>query len=814
MTRLNVTGWQLTALTDVPEAARGPLPATVPGCVHTDLLAAGVIDDPYVGQNELSAPWIGRADWQYRGTFTVTAEMLTAEHLTLVCDGLDTVAEVSVNGELVARTESMHVGYRFELKDRVHGGENELIIVFRSPYAYAEAKQKELGDLPNAYPEPFNFIRKMACNFGWDWGPTLVTAGVWRDLYLESWSGTRLAGVRPLVTDATPEWAKVEVYAGLEGRLGGTLHAALTDPNGTVVAETETVVTGPDAHLTLNVTNPQRWWPRGHGEQPLYTLTLTLSESRWEGRIGLRTATLDTTPDATPDGEGAAFTLQINGKPVFCKGANWIPDDAFPHRVTPERYRERITQAADANMNMLRIWGGGIYESEAFYGVCDELGVMVWQDFLFACAAYPEEAPFTGLVEAEARYNVTRLAPHPSLVLWNGNNENLWGHTDWGWQEKLGDRTWGRGFYLGLLPRVVAELDSSRPYWPGSPYSGEGRHPNAGTHGPKHVWDVWNERDYKHYRDYRPRFAAEFGFQAPPTYAALARSVPEGERYATSPTMLHHQKAIDGNGKLMRGLEPYFGSDVTGDSDDFDDWLYLTQLNQARAVALGVEWYRSLYPHCAGTLYWQLNDLWPVTSWAAVDGDGHEKPLWYATKRFYAPQLLTFRPGESGPELVFCNDSDTSWVGEVSVRRLDFSGEVLAEETTSFYLHPRATANVFRVPAPLSVPGRREHEVLVAQTGDFRAFWYFLPDKELAYPDPVVNGQLDGDRLTLTAETFVRDLTVFPDRLNPDATVSDQLLTLLPGESVTLTLGGLEGADVNDLLKPPVMNCANRFGRR
>ncbi len=811
MKRFELTDWRLEAVTEVPETARGAFPATVPGCVHTDLLASGVIEDPYLDKNELAAPWIGRADWRYSCTFGVTPEMLEAEHLTLICDGLDTVAEIRVNGEPVAQTESMHVGYRFELGTFVQEGENGLEVIFRSPYAYAEAQRERLGDLPNAYPEPFNFIRKMACNFGWDWGPTLVTSGIWREIYLESWSGVRFAGVRPLVMEATEARARLEVFVALGGDLiGGTLQVSLTDPQGVVVVAAAVDVSGADARLSLNVDAPQRWWPRGHGEQPLYTLVLTLGEALWQGRIGLRTAELDTTPDEI----GAAFTLKISGKPIFCKGANWIPDDCFPHRVTPKRYRERITQAADANMNMLRVWGGGIYEGEAFYDACDELGILVWQDFPFACAAYPEEAPFAELVEAEARYNVTRLSPHPSLVLWNGNNENLWGYADWGWREQLEGRAWGKGFYLELLPGAVQELDPSRPYWPGSPYSGhESLHPNLDTHGPKHIWDVWNERDYTHYRDYQPRFASEFGFQAPPTHATLARSIPESDFYATSPAMLHHQKATGGNDKLMMGLEPHFGNTIQGTPEDFGDWLYLTGLNQARAMQLGVEWFRSLAPRCMGALYWQLNDCWPVTSWAAIDGYGHKKPLWYATRRFFADQLITFQPTASGINLIACNDTDTVWMGEVSVQRMTFSGDVLEAETVPFYVPPRSTAPL-EFPAALAQSEAPEGEFLVAQTGAQKATWFFAPDKNLNYPEPSIEGRLEGDQLTLTAGTFIRDLALFVDRLNPEATVSDSLLTLLPGESVTLTLSGLGDIDVDELLKPPVMNCANRFGRK
>ncbi|MFD0664231.1 glycoside hydrolase family 2 protein [Thermocatellispora tengchongensis] len=430
----------------------------------------------------------------------------------------------------------------------------------------------------------------MACNFGWDWGPTLVTSGIWRPIGLESWSVARLAEVRPLaeVTEAGDGRVTVHVRAEraadrpltVEVTAGGLAHALGALPEG----ETGTAV-------TLDVPRPELWWPRGRGPQPLYELTVRLADpssgatlDTWRRRIGFRSIRLD-----TADG---AFTLVVNNEPIFVKGFNWIPDDCFPHRVTRERLAERFDQACLAGANLLRVWGGGLYESEEFYDLADERGLLVWQDFPFACAAYPEEGPFAAEVEAEAREHVTRLASHPSLALWCGNNENLEGYAEWGWRERLGGRSWGAGFYHGLLPSIVAELDPTRPYWPGSPYSGEpGLRPNDPDRGTIHIWDVWNTRDYTHYASYRPRFVAEFGFQGPPAYATLRRAVTDRPLTPESPGVLHHQKADDGNGKLMRGLAGHLPV-----PSDFDDWHYLTQLNQARAMAFGVAHLRSLAP--------------------------------------------------------------------------------------------------------------------------------------------------------------------------------------------------------------------------
>ena len=830
-------GWtlQVEGAHDVPKGIQGPVPASVPGCVHTDLLAADLIPEPYHGTNETELQWIGENDWTYSARFTVDGGLLEHDHLDLVCEGLDTVATLTLNGERLGETENMHLAYRFDVKPFLKTGENELTITFRSAVKHANEQVERLGYLPTSgYPHPFNFIRKMACNFGWDWGPTFVTAGIWQPTYLDAWSGARIASVRPLVTKADENKAVVEVYAELAGEVEGVeVEVSLLGPGGeealsdvTKVLETSGARRVGRSHkttthsVTLEVENPHLWWPTGHGEQPLYTLKLELKKDTqtldtWQHKIGLREVKLDTSEDDI----GSKFTLYLNGKPIFCKGANWIPDDCFVTRVTPERYRERITQALDANMNMLRVWGGGIYEQEAFYDTCDELGVLVWQDFLFACAQYPEEAPFDKLVELEARHQVTRLSPHPSLVLWNGNNENLWGYWDWElkgktWREWAEGRTWGAGFYFELLPNVVKNLDPSRPYAPGSPYSNSpDRYPNLDEHGTRHIWDVWNQVDYTVYRDYRPRFASEFGHQAPPTYATLKEALPADELVVDSPSMKHHQKAENGEFKLSSRLAEHFP-----EPERFDDWLYFTQLNQARAVQTGVERFRSLAPECMGTLYWQLNDCWPVVSWAAVDGYGRKKPLWYATRKFFADKLATFQPDGDGLYLCLVNDSDDLCWGEQRVQRLSFSGEVLAEQAVEYDLEPRSVQRI-ELAEDIVHPDDFKTNFLVAHgfaAGGFaKAFWFFERDKDLQYPEPAFDVKLEptpsGYTLTLTAQTLLRDICLFADKLTSDAEVSEQLVTLLPGESFAFEIATQAELSLAELTG--VLYTANRATR-
>ncbi|MEJ2287735.1 MAG: hypothetical protein P8Y02_03650 [Deinococcales bacterium] len=522
-------------------------------------------------------------------------------------------------------------------------------------------------------------------------------------------------------------------------------------------------------------------------------------------RIGFRSVALDTHADDA----GAAFTLIVNGREVFAKGANWIPDDPFPSRLSAARVRTRLQLAAAAGMNLLRVWGGGLYESDAFYQVCDELGLLVWQDFAFACAAYPEEAPFDAEVEAEARANLLRLAPHPSLALWNGNNENLWGFEDWGWRDALGERSWGRRFYFELLPRVAAEIDPTRPYWPGSPWSGrDDLHPNADGAGCKHIWDAWNEKDYTVYRTYRPRFVAEFGHQAPPNYATLRRALPGETLTAASPGMLHHQKAVDGQAKLEARLAEHFPV-----PEAFDAWHFATQLNQARALELGIGHFRSLAPHCMGTLVWQLNDCWPATSWAAVDADGRLKPLWFALRRAYAARMLTLEPRGDGVTMFLHNDSDEPWHGSVRVRRLRFDGAELAGETVALSAGARGAAAATPLPAALATPCDPSAELLVAEADGLRALHFFARDKALRYPQPRlavrVEASSSGAYVTVRADTLVRDLTLLVDRLHPDATVDDALITLLPGESHTFTVVSPVPLEPRALSGPPVLMSAN-----
>ena len=809
------TGWTVRAAGGpVPPAIGGtPRPATVPGTVHTDLLAAGLIPDPYLGANETALAWLHRSAWAYETTVPA-APAADDERVDLVFDGLDTVATIHLAGAELGRTANMHRGYRFDVRHLLRAGGAPLAVRFGSALEYAEEQELRYGPQPRTYPHPFSTIRKMACSFGWDWGPDLQTAGIWKPVRLERWTVARLAGVRPLATlDGTD--GRLAVHAaiersGLAGPGGLLVRVTVRDVPGGIVGVCEIPPGSDGCVVELTVPDAPVWWPVGYGGQPLARVSVELVDpasgrtlDRVARRVGFRTVALDETPDR----DGTRFALVVNGRDVFARGLNWIPDDHLLTRLTRARYAAAVGHAVDAGANLLRVWGGGIYESDDFYDECDERGVLVWQDFPFACAGYAEDEPLRGEILAEARENVARLSGHPSLALWNGGNENIWGHEDWHWKEVLGDRTWGARYYYEDFPALLAELDPTRPYHPGSPsspgFDPEVVHPNDERHGTRHEWEAWNRRDYTWHDRFVPRFCSEFGWQAPPAWATLTETFDPADLRRDSPAFRLHQKAEDGDGKLDRGLAHHLPVPA-----DLAAWHWATQLNQARATGHAVRHLRSHAPYTMGAVLWQLNDCWPVTSWSVVDSAGRRKPAWYALRRSFAPRLVTFRPRH----LAAVNDGDQPWDGTVRLRRVRFDGTVLAEAALPVRVAARAV-EVQELPGPLLAVADPAREVLVADLDGLRAVRLFAEDVDLAYdPAPLTAHAAragDGYRVTVTATSFARDVALLADRVAPDATVDDMLADLLPGETRSFLVRTRAVVDPAAFLAPEVLRTAN-----
>ncbi|GAA3641028.1 glycoside hydrolase family 2 protein [Microbacterium awajiense] len=802
-------GWHARAAAGPTEVGANPVPATVPGVIQLDLMAAGLIPDPYLDENEARLAWIGLVDWTYETTIQVTDSDLTAsDRHELVFEGLDTVASVSINGAKLADVANQHRSYRFDVTDRLRSGENTLTVEFRSPIRHANAQSLVLGTRPRPYPLPFDAIRKSACSFGWDWGIATFASGIWRPVHLESWSVARLGAVQ-VHASANGTGGSVTVRADILRAENAPATVTVT-----VAGHSELVEVGADsdsATVTVELDSVDRWWPTGYGDQPLYDVRVELGVESTvidhaTRRVGFRTLRWDTTPDAS----GTPFQLVVNDQPIFVKGVNWIPDDAFPSRVDAARYRRRLEQAKAANVNLIRVWGGGIYEAEAFYDACDELGLLTWQDFLFACAAYSEDEPMRSEIEAEARENVGRLGHRTSLALLTGNNENLWGYEDWGWKERLDGKSWGAHYYYELLPQIVAEVAPHVPYAPGSPFSPGGQHPNAQDHGSMHLWEQWNRRDWLTYREHTPRFVAEFGWQGPPTWTTLNRAVHDEPLTPESPSMLAHQKAVDGNVKLTTGLVPHYRV-----PEDMETWHWAMQLNQANAVSCALEWFRSRSPHTAGAVVWQLNDCWPVTSWAAIDGDGREKPLLLAMKRAFAPRAVSIQPCGDGLSATLINDTAQEWRGEVLLQRRRFDGALLAEHSVSIGVKAYASATV-DIPDAVAVADTLAAELLTVSALETRAHWFFAEprDSDLVAPrltadvSRVDNGVFD---VQITAGTLVRDLTLLVDKLDPAATVDVGLVTLLPGESTVFRIAGITDIRAHDILRPEVARSGNQL---
>jgi beta-mannosidase len=691
--------------------------ARVPGCVHTDLRRHRLIPDPFFGNNELELQWIEERDWEYRATFTLPAAAFAEEVIELVADGLDTVATVRLNGRVVARTENMFIGHRWDVKRLLRPGANEILIRFGSAMKYIRTRRP--GHDPREFNDPVGrsqVIRKQQCQFGWDWGPRFVTAGVWRDIRLEAWSGNRLENVRvtqehrnvagvadPGPGSASPATVVLSFEAELTRKDSKATITGTVSLNGRRVASIE--------NRESKIENPKLWWPNGHGAQPLYTVELTVTGrdgaiiGTWTKRLGLRTLALDTSKDAA----GQNFRFVVNGRPVFAKGANWIPAHSFVAGLTRADYARDLTSAAEAHMNMIRVWGGGVYESEDFYDLCDELGLMIWQDFLFACSIYPADATFLASVRAEARHQIRRLRHRTCLALWCGNNEIAQLNTVGAKADLLASPKLRRDYealFHRLLPAEVAAHDGVTAYRPSSQWRStlEDSISRGDTHavgeklGDTHFWDVWHARHpVKDYEKWRFRFCSEFGMQSYSSPATQATFCPPGQDNVFGPLMENHQKNRAGNQIILDYVSRRYRFPKSQDA-----LIYLSQLNQAHCMQTGVEHYRRNMPHCMGALYWQLNDCWPVASWSSIEFTGRWKALHHAARRFFAPALVSAHvPGEE--DTIIGNyrtttvdavhfhtvyDAPTAARGELHWELFHLDGRVLARGRKKVALRP------------------------------------------------------------------------------------------------------------------------------
>ncbi|PQV63526.1 beta-mannosidase [Abditibacterium utsteinense] len=612
-------------------------PAQVPGCIHTDLLHNQLIPDPFWGANELDLQWIEERNWSYSLKFRVEASLLKRERVELVCEGLDTLATLVLNGHEIARTENMFVGYRFEIKELLRQGENELQIHFASPMPLIRERQKaHPGDEWNDPTGGSSNIRKEQCSFGWDWGPRFATCGIYLPIRLESWNSNRIESVH-LAQKHEANRVFLSLRPALSQEAPDAHFRVQLRLNGSTLLETES--------LQFEVPSPQLWWCYGLGEQPLYELSVELMSGdevidTWQKRIGLRTVELDRHADEW----GESFQFVVNGVPIFAKGANWIPAHAFVTEAKREDYAGLLQSATDAHMNMIRVWGGGIYEMEDFYDLCDQKGLLVWQDFAFACGTYPGDEAFLNSVREEADYQVERLQHRACIALWCGNNE-----IEEGFRKTILSTPERKRAYQAIfdevLPAAVEKFDGTRAYWPSSPHHPAGLdvEMNHETGGDTHYWDVWHSRaPVKNYEKTNFRFCSEFGMQSYSSPEVAAQFCEPSQMNVFSPAMENHQKNPAGNQIILDYISRQYRF-----PKDYASLAYLSQLNQAFTLKVGIEHFRRSMPRTMGALYWQLNDCWPVFSWSSLEFGGKWKALHFEAKRFFAPALISlFVPGD------------------------------------------------------------------------------------------------------------------------------------------------------------------------
>ena len=768
---------------------------TIPGTVHTDLYEMGVISDPFFGDNEQHLKWIEEETWVYETTLNLPEEVINAKRMYLIFEGLDTYTDIYVNGLKLRSTDNMFRRWEISLTGNLHLGDNQLRILFHPAAVIAAQKAKELSYfLPSGEA---NFVRKAQYHFGWDWGPRFPTVGIWKPAYIEFYDAGKIEHVQIQQKELTQSRALMHVQVVMSQIQQGNYRLECSIPETGEHFSVPLPQTPMEYSFEFELSNPQRWDCIGYGTPNLYTLNMDvyvdneLIDQRSE-RFGLRTAELIQTPDSL----GTSFYFSINDKPIYAKGANMIPLDVFLPRVQPEDYEQLIDQALDANFNMLRVWGGGVYEDDYFYDLCDEKGIMVWQDFMFACALYPGDSSFLSTVRYEIEEQVRRLRNHPSIVLWCGNNEIDEAWHNWGWQKQHGYseedslRIYAdyQRLFHELIPSVLAKEDTSRSYHPSSPTHGWGR-AESYVSGDQHYWGVWwGMEPFERYREKVGRFASEFGFQSFPSTEYFSAFVEVDNKDLTSAEWKNHQKHPTG----FETISEYMQRDYPVPTN-LADYAYVSQLVQARGMKIAIEAQRTRQPYCMGSLYWQFNDCWPVVSWSSVDYFGVPKATHYAVKRAFESILFTVEEEKDAYRITLINEQLTHQNAELIMELVTFKGEVVKKEVVNVKLPYRSAAVVATFPKKWIKKAKIDKNQLLLRVklgttqgimGE--SYHYFVPPKEMKLQStPLQMKWLSLGVLEITnTGSLAKDVYLEL----PTGRFSDNYFDLLPGSTKILTV--------------------------
>jgi beta-mannosidase len=791
------------------------MPATVPGSVHTDLMDNGIIEDPFYRLNELDVQWVDKKDWEFQTHFSVDEKILKKDVVELNFKGLDTYAKVYLNDQLILDADNMFVSWQVDCKKYLKLGENKLSIVFESPITIGLEKRENLGYwLPGAENDQSErggvgdkktcvFTRKAQYHFGWDWGPRLVSMGIWQDVELNAWDKARIRDLNIVQQKLSGENADLVSNIEIESIQDGDFDVLVFADSKKIVKQKVNLKKGLNKiESPFQIQDPELWWPNGLGDHKLYKIEIQLKSdnkiiSSQIQNIGLRTIE----DIQQPDSIGASFYFQVNGHPVFMKGANYIPQDVFLNRVSEKDYEKLIQSAVEANFNMLRIWGGGIYEKDIFYDLCDKNGILVWQDFMFACAMYPGNAAFLDNVKKEAEQNVKRLRNHPCLALWCGDNEILsaWGR--WGWQDQsleeqeknYIDTVWHAydTVFHHILPEVVRQYDPQKLYWSSSPSSGFGQLEN-GKSGDNHYWGVWWAKEpFSKYKEVIPRFMSEYGFQSFPELNSIKKYALEEDWDIESEVMQSHQRSSIGNVTIAEYMQRDFR-----DPKDFPMFLYVNHVLQAEGIKMAIEAHRRNMPFCMGSLYWQINDCWPVASWSGIDNFGNWKAMHYFVKKAFEPILVSPDLDSNNQIKIFVvSDRLKKSSASLKLRLMDFEGKEHWSEEKQIEIEASASKVYFEAAADQILNGKPKQNVLLwVQMFDSvnslisENVLYFDAVKNLNLPLAEIKHKIektkDGFTLDLSTDKLAKNLYLRADEM--EGHFSDNYFDLLPGESVQI----------------------------
>ncbi len=759
-------------------------PAKVPGNIYSDLIDNKLIEDPFIGENEKKVQWVSDSTWLYTTSFKASPEILNKENITLNFEGLDTYASVLLNDHPLISTNNAFRTYNIPIKNWIKE-KNTLKIRF-DPTKIHEQKAKQ--QLDYTLPEGNRvFTRKAQFQYGWDWGPVLNTSGIWKKVYLKAWDHTSIDNV----------YLKKERYSEDQARFIAVV-TLTSPPTKTIKIQVETdqkvfhleTSKGKSKHqfeIPVVIEHPTFWWPHNMGNPHLYDVKISLFNNnklidKTSLKHGIRNISLITDKDSI----GQSFYFNVNGVAVYMKGANYIPQHSLQNKVFKKDYEELLEDVVNANMNMLRVWGGGIYEHDIFYDLCDEKGILVWQDFMFACAMYPGDKAYLNNVQKEAEDQLKRLRNHPSIVLWCGNNESSEGWHRWGWQEgktvSQKEEIWKNYLRLfdSILPQTVKK-HTQIPYWESSPKYGRGN-PKYQFEGDAHDWWVWHDGyPFEHFEEHVPRFMSEFGFQSYPSPNMIAHINPSGEIKLNTKSIQSHQKHHRG----FQLIDEYMKRDFPVPSSD-EEYIYVSQLVQAHGMRKGIEAHRRAKPYNMGTLYWQLNDCWPGISWSSIDHFGNWKALHYHAKRAFEDVLISFKKEENTIKVYIVNDKLTPFDKTLTLKIIDFEGTVLWSQNKKINV-PENSSVVVNTVMLSDLDLGLNSTFLDVQFGEHSAHYYFDRPKNLVLSSGNINFNITKQEnqftIKLTSEVLQKDVYLFTD---VEGTFSDNFFDIKPNETITV----------------------------